>query len=126
MFLKDIKAVCQGFFSEARFSCENILSMPVTPLLCLDSYNDEWEASIIEIASEHLQVYYFFQLAKAKRQTDEPLPDIKEFMEVKNSREQKYKLCTQYIHLGKHTPACAEDKTIEEMRPNFVPTPSIS
>ena len=100
--------------------------MPVTPLLCLDSYGKEWETSIIEIASEHLQVYCFSQMAKVKCQNGESMPDINEFLEDANSREQRYKVCTQYIHLDKHTPACAINQTIEEMRPNFVPTPSIS
>ena len=122
MSQESINAVCQGYFSEARFSCENIPNMPAPPLLCLDSCPDERKTTIIETASGYLQLYYFFQLATAKHLNSEPLPDIKEFLEVTSNAEQKCDVFYQYVHFGEHNPACGRDKLLEEMRPSFVPT----
>ena len=116
-----MKALCQGFFSEARFAYDNIQSMSVPPLLCLDACPHEWKVTTTEIAGEYLQLYYFFQLAKEKYRNYEPLPDIEEFLEVTSNAEQKYKICKQYISIsGECDPGVFQ--LLEEMRPSFIPT----
>ena len=69
----------------------HVPNMPTPPLLRLDSCPDKWKTTIIENASECLQMYYFFRKAEANYISD------------KNSTtQQKHKICSRYIHFDEH------------------------